>query len=476
MKKILLFFLAFSFSLAFLTGCQNGGTNPPSEPQSAGELWETINAAMDQLDSYEADGTGTMSLGMMGIQMTTDMKMKNIVSGAKGNDYYDYSLTEVSVKMTMPGESEPTEITSEKSVEAFHNGKIFISTESEERTHKYCSALTKDAYITYRNAKAQELDQIDFNQCVKSEFKKNDDGTWSLQYSGYAKKTVNAMVESFGMTGDSPIDFEIEDMEVSIQADQNYQVKEMKIRFIFDEDDSAEVSVTAFEIVTQYTNFNAATPVTDQLNPADYTELPDCRIVFGLDAMLKEIEAKGGSFTLDVTKAVDFPVLQKVTVSKESDIVTFGEKDGGYFYHVVSEHGSDKYDISYENGTQTSFRLYSSNSPKESKPQTEEEAKSYISKILHSINFFPSSVSDVSIFEDQVYVIQCDSADTTDVSAAFASYRGEIYSVRQTIYVTVEDGKITQIKSNTFAEGVGYRNSQPVDMLVTVSSTCTFHQ
>ena len=481
MKKILLFFLTFCLSLSFLTGCQNGnGTSDgnSSVPQNEKELWDKINETMDSLDSYETNTSGVLSLTMMGIRLTTDITGKNIVSGIKGNDYYEYSLSEVSATMIMP-DGTSTEITNEKGVEAFHNGKMFISMEGAERTQKFCSSLTKDEYIIYRKAQSQDMDQIDFSNCTKSSFAKNEDGTWSLSYSGYAKKTINQILDSFGMNDNSGIDFDISDMEVSIQADQDYRVKEMNLVFLCDEDENEEMTVTSFEIVMQYANFNAATPITDSLNPADYMEIPDCRILFGFEEVLKGIsEQKEGSFTLNVTQAVEFPELQKAEIYKETDTVTYGEKDGGYFYHILIDSNSpatNNLEISYANGTQTTNSIYAPDS-KQTKEQTEEEAKNFIRNLIGSVSFTQSSISDLSIFADQVYVIQCETVNITEVSTIFAAYGGEMDSVRQTIYITVTDGKMTEIKSNIFAEGIGVRNGQYAELLVTVSTTCTFHQ
>ena len=78
------------------------------------------------------------------------------------------------------------------------------------------------------------------------------------------------MMDSFGMNEET-LDFDIEDMEITIQADKKFRVMEMKIKFVFDAENTS--SAPTFEMTTKYSNYNEVTPITDTLNPDDYKEI-----------------------------------------------------------------------------------------------------------------------------------------------------------------------------------------------------------
>lgn len=443
-----------------------------SQPKTAKELWDKIDRSMNFLKSYELDGTGHLSFNMMGAKFELNLTAKEICFAEYENDFYDYSFSDSTITISMPSWGElQTETMKETSIEAFHNGKMFISKESSERTQKLYSSLTKEEYIAYSENKSSSTDDVNFNDCVNASFSRNDDGTWNLSYSGYTKKTMDQIVGSLEMDNDM-LDLNILDMEVTILADQQYRVKEMNIKFIFDEK-NGEISAPSFELNSKYSNYNKATPITDTLNPEDYTEIEDCRLIFDLEDMIEDIEnKKDGSFVLELEQTLSIPSLNQTQIYTETDTVSYGEHNGQYFYDIQIN-SNDEYNgmkVSYANGIQT----VDFSGKKESVSQSADEAKALITELINTAGYSASYVSNIKNLGGGVYEIQCDQPDASIYESIFIEYAGELTSIQQTLRITVKNGSIVKIENDTLAKGTASTGFSSIEMQVHLSSVNTF--
>ena len=279
------------------------------------------------------------------------------------------------------------------------------------------------------------------------------------------------MIEMFGM-GNDEFDFEIEDMEVSVLADGAFRVKEMNVKFIFDEK-SAEISAPSFEFSTQYFNYNAVTPITDTLNPKDYTEIEDCRLMYDFADMLKALEEKkDGSFTVELEQTLSVPYLNQTQIYRERDAVVYGEKNGSYFYDITATTDSETVLISYANGMQT----FSIAGQTQSLAQTADAAREYIGGLINTVKYSPEYVSLITKKADGVYEIQCNYPDAVAYEMIFETYAGEMTDILQIMTVTVENGGISKIESRTTAKGTASTGYQTIEMNIEVVSVNIFNQ
>ena len=462
MKKFLSIFLIICLCLPFLTSCSN-------KPKNATELWEKINETMEGLKSYEASGTGTLSFKQgLATNVSVELKMKNIISRGNKNNFYYYSDSEITEKSDFLITPENTL----KNTEAFYNGNMFISKEiNGESQQKLYSSLSSKEYIAYLEKRNDLYGDIDFTNCSESAFAQNEDNTWSLNYSGYSNKVLNRFMNSFGIDQES-FGFDIWDMKVSIQADNQFKIQEMTVSFVFSEDDTAQQPF--FEIKTQYSNYNKAQPITDSLNPDSYKKIEDCRLLFDFENMLKKLEdAENGSFVAQTEETVS--IIKKTLSCSATDTVSYGKKDGKYFYDIVSESSAyDKMNISYENGIQTIKMSGEEITQKQSKSQ----AKSDIRLMINAFNYSAGCVSDIKKLDEGVYEIQCnldpDFYYQTAVNEKYYLYNPEFY--QETLKITVKDGNIVKMETDMLAKGntsaLNY-NSTPIE--IHLIATITFN-
>ena len=433
MKKLLVLLLSVMLCMLVFVSC--------GVPKSADDVMAKIDRKMDSLKSYQAEMTAKFSTVLNGYQCSADFSGQVIEINGKFKEYYYYDTMEgtTEIKDDKGGVLETVDM---KALQAFNEGKMFVLTKQGDMEQKLYSALDKDDYIAYLEKQNNALD-IDFNACVNKTFTKNEDKTWTVHYSGYTKSAIDELVEQFG--ADELFEEEIKDMAITIRANKDFTVKDMEIKLVFEN----ESTTSDFRMTAQYSKYNEATPIVDTLNVNNYHEVADCRLLTDIEDMLETLEeAESGSFVLDLSQKLTYGVYAQTQKSSETDTVTYGKKNGKYFYTVRASYDGSDIDISYENGKQEIS--YSGGS--QTANQTEDEAKAFINGLINTACYESIRVSNIEKIGEGTYKIVCSKPNENLYQPIFSSL-GMRPTVNQTITVTIRDGKITKMESNLNASG-----------------------
>ena len=218
------------------------------------------------------------------------------------------------------------------------------------------------------------------NSGSNASFAKNEDGTWTLQASGYTKETVDQAVASLAVLDRAAFDYEltIKDMEVSVRADSQFRLTEVKIKFIFAEANNQN----SFEMTALYSNYDAT--ILNTLDTTRFREIADYRLLSEFETMLEDFNNRqSGSFLFDVEELTSFNNYGDTLTQyyKETDTVIYGEENGGFFYEINSDLSFGNIKISYKNGEQT----VSAFGIDQTMEYTEENAKADINDFMMNI-------------------------------------------------------------------------------------------
>jgi hypothetical protein len=157
-------------------------------------------------------------------------------------------------------------------------------------------------------------------------------------------------------------------------------------------------------------------------------------------------------------------------IYSERDTVIYGKKNGAYFYDATATTGSENFEISYANGTQT-IRV---SGQEQTVSQTEDAAKAYIQSLINTAKYAANYVSLISKKSEGVYEIQCYQPESSAYDAIFEAYSGKTKSILQTLTITVENGSITKIENYTVAKGTANTGYSTVSMEIELTSTNIF--
>ena len=449
MKKRTLFLLAcILFMLLTLVSC--------GEPKSAEALYAKVDKTMSALNSYEMDLDLKMTFYISNYKVSSEGTGHAVEDGLQGGEYYFYQETNTKIESKGLSLDE-----NQKNVEAYYNGNYFMLNESGKASQKLYSPLTVEEVMDYRAD--NDMDALDvMNDCTDQSFAKKEDGTWELTCSGYTKSAIATLEEGMGLDHDM-FDAEIMDMKMTLTADEEYRATRIKMELVFEDKKNAPTG----SITIDFSKYDAAVRLTDQLNTEDYPKVEDVRLLKQVEDMLQErSESESGSFTLALTQSVRSSASSHSTTAKETDKVTFGEDESGYFYDIDATVDNVKYDISYKDGTQT----VKTSSKTQNNAQTEKEARAYIVSLINSAGYDGSVVSKIEKRGGGVYRFTCNPATET-YEAYYANMGGKYTSVTQTITVTIEEDRIVKIQSAIMAQGsvVNYGT-----VTLTVNTTVTF--
>jgi predicted heme/steroid binding protein len=450
MRKAFLFgmlavLLLFSVALA---GCKK---EKPAEyePESAIALWEKIDKNMEGLRSMKTDIIMDMVYYTMGYEVRMNSSGSVLVTP---ESYYADNRTTAKCE-------ELSQMQEVSTVEAYCDGKMYTATNDGYYDQKFCSPM---AWEDFRRSKSggSFVDEIDFAACTASKFSKEEDGTWTLQFSGYTKKTIDEVLGSM-MISDTELGVTITDMHVKVTADADFYIQKVDISLVFAESESRP----RLTVVARYSGFNTTKVDPAMLSLTEYAEVADVRVLNYVSQVLKEKQdLSEGAFTLDITTAYD---MKKESVRyEEHDLVSYGRKNGAYYYAIDAQVDDQSLTIAYQNGEQT----VTSGDQSQTVTQPEAEAKAFIDSLIDYARYSGISVTDIQKPETGVFVLTVDRLDLSLYQASVAGTGITLESGSQTITVLFADKKLSGIENITLLTA----NYAEESMQMTITSSLQF--
>ncbi len=426
----------------------------PFVPETAVELYNKINETMEGLESYSSKDDievtyyiSSYKFDVTGVETIVYSGNENLVD------------TEIIIKCAEASVDEKTTGT-----KAYYDGKMYTAINTSGYGQKFCSEMTYEEYIEI--LKEDSLNSLNFSNCTTSDFAKNEDGTWSLSFSGFTQKFITQMMEIIQFTSDD-LGAEIIDVEITITADESFRYKDITMDFSFDVDENTSTS-PKISVKTEYSGYNETSFDVEKLKPEDYKQIDDVRILDKVEDGIEKLQnAQSGKINLEVTQSRT--LLDNTDTYSEKDVISYGVKDGGYYYDIDSTADNNKTIINYAKGVQK----LTYNGEAISGSQTEEDAKAFVDGLINSANYTSLYVSDVEKKEDGVYLLTVEKYDVTALNANSAetglSYTGGV----QKITVTFEGDDIKKIESTISLIGKAMTETGFKDMTQRADSNLT---
>ena len=416
--------LVFSVSL---TACKQE-KDTGYEPLSAIALWEKINKTMDGVRSMKTDIIMDMRYYTMGYEVR--MNSSGSILLASDSYYADNRTSARCEELSLAQEV--------STAEAYYDGMVYTATNDGSYDQKFCSPM---AWEDFRQSKSSGLfiGDVDLAACTSSKFSKGEDDTWTLQFSGYTKKTVDEVLDSM-MISDTELGVAITDMYVKITADADFYIQKVDVSLVFAEDE-AQPRLT---IVARYSGFDNTKIDPAMLSLSEYTQVADIRVLDYVSQALKEKQdIAEGQFALDINTVYDMP--KESVRYEEHDLITYGRKNGAYYYAIDSKMDDQSLTMTYQNGEQT----VTSGEQTQNVSQAEAEAKAFIDSLIDYARYSGISVTNIQKQETGVYILTVDRVDLSLHQSSVAGTGIILESGSQTITVYFAGSELTGIESET---------------------------
>ncbi len=418
------------------TAEETKGEEKPVEPTSPKELWELVDNAMNNVESYEADLSGEAVMYINGYKMVNKGSGFSIKIGNENdNDYYRYFFTKSDVSCDELSYSETS-----NNIEAYNQGMTFISTVKGDSVQSFCSKMTVEEYIEFNNDVLSE--ELDLAECTKSEFSKNEDGRWNLSFSGYTKKTIGVFLKDVGFD-EIRSSVDVIDMKISLTADNEYRIDEIVFELVFDVEET-DTSIPVFKEVMKYSKYGEAKKILEGIEPSEYIEVDDITVLGKVeDAIDEYADSAEGKFKLDLNQT--FKVGSQSEIYNEIDTVSFGKVNGAFIFTVDSiSNGTTVEKIEYKNGVQT----VTAGADSESYSLSEADAKQFVYFLINTASYDKSYVTNIEKLSEGVYKFSVDTPDISAYEESLAPMGIVCKSGKQSIVVTFADDKLSKIESD----------------------------
>ncbi|MBE7092970.1 MAG: hypothetical protein E7365_07335 [Clostridiales bacterium] len=408
-------------------------TEKPYEPKDAQELWQKIDGIMNDLESYESKENANMIIFNTGYKMEATAEGKGIYYLKKGEEFfYNSAYTKMVCKEASIDEAY-------ENLVAYNNGKMFLRNIEGKFERSFCSEMTYEEFLVAQSD--QFLNELDVLACTDAKYTKNEDKSWTLDFSGYTKKAINGFLKDMEFT-EKELGSDITDMKIHVIANELFYVTKMEIELVFDEDATAKPVI---KVTSEYSKHNAVEPDRSIINEGSFAKVDDVRIIKTVKNAVKALkDARSGSFILDVKETVG-----NTHTYTETDTVTYGEQNGGYYYDINAKLSQGTITIKYKNGTQT----IKSGSESESGAMTDEMAKKFIESLVDQVGFNELYISAIEKQGENSFKFLISNPDNNQYDEFFKQNGIKKIGSDQTVIVTLENGEVKKIESKITVNG-----------------------
>ncbi len=411
-------------------------TPTPYVPKTIEELWNKIDETMGAAESYRLKGSVSMKYFYEGLEFVAKSEGEDVYS-SKGENKYSFSKGKTNVACKEADYTQDSE-----HIQAYYDGKMYLSNTSNGVGQKFFSKMSYDEYVVAVDSSSVEASV--YLDCTNKEFSQNDNGTWQIKLSGYTSKSIAIFLEELNIS-EKELGSKVLDIELNILVDGDFYEKKSEMRAVFENSEKAQL-----EVFGEYFDINATEPNTADIKTSEYVEVADVRVLKNFtDAIENLEEAKKAKFTYEITQKLE---LRSGTSSySEKDVTTFGVENGKYYYDIDITSSNGNGAIKYRNG------IYEVVGTSNKYQQTEDEAKEFIADLINGVNYNSVLVSEIKKTGDNTFELKIGAPVETGVKNVFDQIQCEITKIEQTIKVTFEGENIKKIESALVAEGDGLK-------------------
>jgi len=180
--------------------------------------------------------------------------------------------------------------------------------------------------------------------------------------------------------------------------------------------------------------------------------------------------ANNGKATLDITSNVKLFGQEEKTIEK--DTISWGKKNGAYFYDIAAETNANVVAIRFENGVQT----ITVGKETQTVSQSEDDAKMFLDDLINSAKYQKEAVTSIEKTGDGIYLLKVATFDVSQLASAVDGMGIELSAGNQEIVVTMVDGTIQKIESKITMTGVYRYGNLTESVSILLDSTLSVEQ
>ena len=426
-------------------------------PTTAEQAVAYMDAQMEALQSVRIDITADFVLYVQGTKIRgkqTGVAIEDI--GKRKSDYYSYSHTDSEMSIG----SQKIDVFS---VEAYSDGYAYSAYTQNKKKSKLRAKMSLPAYIEYANHEQALLD-FDFTSCANPELTQTDKG-YLVTCSGYSEQALQDMAD---MTGIAALNGDVlQDMQVTFTLDQSYLPQNISLELIITSDNYYKEYPPYFRLELKFSEYNEAEHITRNIEPEDYTEVKDLRLLGELEQrILETLDQKKGGFTRELSHTITVDG-QSSTDTVVDTVATFSNTDKGFSFKAELEDGDVGTKVTYGGGDLIGLPGIAGSKINR---MSDEQAKQTLSVLINdpSYGYDTTRVTNIEKTRNG-YLVTLVPSETSFPEQLEGSLGINLEQESETIEFVIKWGKITKI-IHSF-DSTGKFNGQVIQYSGTITVT-----
>lgn len=453
MKKLASALLLLIMLLSFMVSCNKEEQEPEKSPQEillqitdqkerAKRLSDYSDEKTEKYTSYKTEMTLEMETTIQSVSIIGEGKIEQYYSKIGTDDFCYYSIDTTTTKLA----SMSSALAEQKRIQYFKDGVYYLTYEDSdlENPQKIKTEMYAEDFAEY--IKGDES-AFDINDCTTVSCVLNQDYTWTVKYEGYTKKAISAMLKELD-SAEEMFNADVIDIMVTVVTDRDLNMMSQVVEFVFAE----KAKQPKFKASMTVSGIDTTEPKNALID--GFAEVDDIIILEEIEDKIKEIENdEYGAFTLELSQTTKIGATTQIT--KETDDVRYGYKEGQYFYDIKAELSDTEYQISYQNGYQT----VKVGTQSKKAVQSDDEAMAFVNGLINNSSYDKNRMSKVKKNADGSCVITTTEPDLKAYDSLIKSMKLAVETSEQTFTITFkDDGSIASIDVTLMVKGKSTAN------------------
>ena len=439
----------FSLSLQACSSMNSFMLNFVKEDEKADYVMDKADENLSKANSYRCEIDGNFTGKLEGKEFEVSVKTTEIIVNPETDKLIHRTQTEQVLSY-----DNGSQTTVETLSEGYENGKMFLTSEANEKKQRIWSEISAKEYTKYME-NSSDSSFPDEEDAATKIYRKEEDGSITLIYKDFSKEELEAFeADISGILAFFGDGCDLADLELTVSITDDFYPETVSLDIRFKGAADAE-DIPVFTMKAEYRDINKA-QAPDPINLTEFKQVGDIRYLHKFDDKYTELSnSNEGEFVLEIESEVTSAA--RIQRNHEYESVNFKRYDGNCKYTISTQIDGKKYEIRYANGEErvylikekSGFMLEDTYEMLSTTKKSQKEAEAYLRSLLNPMSFSKKDVVDITVSEnvENLVIFELDTVSNESFELVAQQLNGTLVSASYTVAVEFEKDNLSEVET-----------------------------